>query len=248
MHTCGLAREGTENDLVATLDCSSAVVWTLSTRTAGGALLTTITVEGDRADRFRQAAVQIAREVPSDPETQPAPDDASIIAPPLTLADDADRDPAIARGPERASLVLGTRTTAATSTGSLFGPHLGGAAHLGHGARATASFTVDLGSSERIWRGGLGLAAGAPFDHAAVFGVAFEGGFGAIHRAATSVRAVSRTDASPYCQGMLVLQVPGRTVRPFVAIGAIVASIPNDATNLSGLLEVGIALPLVGSP
>lgn len=248
VHTCGLARGGTENDLVATLDCSTDVVWTLSTRTAGGALLTSITLDGDRADRFRQAAVQIARDAPTDPETEPVPDDASIITAPLTIADEADRDTSIAHGPERVSLLLATRMTPAISSGSLFGPHLGGAVHLGHGARATASVTADLGSSERVWRGGLGLAAGAPFDHAAIFGVAFEGGFGAIHRAATSEWATARTDASPYCQGMLVLQVPGRTVRPFLAGGVIVASLPHDATHLSSLLEVGVALPLLGSP
>lgn len=244
MRACSQAQEASEEDLVAVLDCSLPNGWTLETKTGKGALLSHTTLSGDRADRFRSVAIQIAHDAAQDEDEEPTPiDTEAALAPLVTISGEADKVPVIPETPpEKLALGLGIRGSTGNVAGH-FGVRVFSGLHLARGVRATATFAGDANDRERLWRGGLGIAAGAPFDRSSIFGVAFEGGAGAFQYYGQPLldRVTTKTDPTIYGQVMLSLQVPNNRVRPCLGFGALLASSPNDATRVSFVTELGFA-------
>lgn len=243
--TCARAEDASDVDLIVALDCSSAAGWTLDTQTTSGATLSHVVLSGDRDDRFRSIAIQVAHDAAQEEEEDEPAIASTAPASFVTITDESDRLEASREPPEKISLGLGARASAAEG-GGLGGFRLSAAFHLGRGVRATTAFLGDVSGKDRAWRGGVGIAAGAPFDHTSIFGVAFEGGLGARQYYGQPVldRISAKTDLTVYGQGLLVLQVPRAGLRPYFGLGSLVATTATDPTSVAFLSEIGLVLPV----
>jgi hypothetical protein len=244
--TCHVVASPKEAELRVVLDCSGLEdSWTLITRTIEGKVLATLDLSGPRADRLREAAVEVARDAA--PERALATETLRFT---LTNAN-PDTIPAPQKS-ERLTLVLGGRASTASGAKSpaMGGAHLLAGIGIAKSVRATLGVGADGGGSNenavRAFRYGVGIAYGAPFDGSSFFGFAFEGGL-----AATSTYGASRNDGYPlptvvtqagYAQGTLTLAWPRAGVRPYAAVSAAALSAGPSHVMAGG--EAGLAFAL----
>lgn len=241
--TCNVAPLPRDAELRAVLDCSgSEESWTLVTRTIDGTVLATLDLSGPRADRLREAAVEVARDV--------APE-RSLAIETLRYAIPNETPTRARRSPERLTLVAGGRASSLTGgeAPSLFGLHVLAGLAVAKSARITLGASGEAGgagaAAMRHFRYGAGFALGAPFEWTSVFGVAVEGGV-----AATSAYGPPSSDggnlatrhvSTGYAQGTLTLQIPRGSVRPFFALSAAALT---DGTQIVASGEAGLAFAL----
>jgi hypothetical protein len=243
--TCRVASSPKEAELRAILDCSGpADSWTLETRTIEGVVIGKIDLGGAPDDRLREAAVEVARDA--------APERALAVETlRTTLANEAPVHSE--KGPEKLTLVLGGRATTTTTrteptTGGI---HVLGGLLLGRFARGTLGFVGEAGGSEnkavREFRGGPGIAVGAPFDRTSAIGIAAEVGMAASSKygAATASDGgtlTTKTGFAAYGQTTVTLQWPQGGLRPYAALSAAFMSI--DASRLVASAEAGLAFAI----
>lgn len=241
--TCHVTTTAAEAELRVVLDCTGPDdSWTLVTRTIDGTVLASIELVGPRADRLREAGVEVARDA--------APERSLAIE---TLRNTIPNEAPVAtthRG-DRFTLLTGARASSVSGIGpaAVFGLHVAGGLALAKSARAVVAVSGEAGgsgaSAVRQFRGGAGLAFGAPFDETSVFGFAAEAGL-----AATSAYGPPPGDGSSlptknttagYAQGTVTLQIPRGWVRPFFALSGGALS---GEGRVIGSSEVGLAFAL----
>jgi hypothetical protein len=241
--TCRVASTRKEAELRAVIDCSNLEdSWTLVTRTIDGIVLASLDLSGPRADRLRQAAVEVARDVA--PERSLAAESLRF-----SFAKDAPVQPQ--RAADKVSLILGGRASASSdaTAPALFGLHLLGGLGIVKHASVTLGLAGDAGgsgrSARRAFRGGAGMVLGAPFDASAPIGLALEGGVSSTSRysAAGSGEGLllTHTDTAGYAQGTLLVQWPRLTVRPFAALSA---SVFTAGASVTASAEAGLAFAI----
>jgi hypothetical protein len=244
--TCRVASSPKDAELRAILDCSGPEEsWTLETRTIDGAVIGKIDLAGAPDDRLREAAVEVARDA--------APERALAVETlRATLTNEAPTH--VEKGPERFTLVLGGRGTATSvrTEPNLAGVHLVGGLALGRLARATLGVAAEAGGggdkAMRAFRGGPGIAVGAPFEPTSVMGVAAEGGLAATSKYGPysssdsgGLLTIVNTFAA-YGQATVTIQWPRAGLRPYAAASAAFTS--NDAARLVASGEAGLAFAI----
>lgn len=244
--TCLLAPSLKGAEFRAILDCSGpSESWTLETRTIDGTPLGKIDLAGAPDDRLREAAVEVARE--------PAPDRGLVVETAhATLAKETPAHREL--GAESLTLVIGGRatTTNTRSQPTMGGAHVQGALPLGRGAFGTLGMAGEAGGAEdkatRAFRGGPGIALGAPFDATAPIGAAAEAGLAAVHKYGPPTGAdgtgvlTTNTAFAAYVQTTWTLQWPRAGLRPYAALS--VALMSEGPTDLFASGEAGLALSI----
>jgi hypothetical protein len=241
--TCHVATTPGDAELRAVLDCSGgAESWTLVTRTVEGTVLATLDLAGPRADRLREAAVEVARDA--------APERALAIE---TLRNTIPNEtPTSSERPSsRVAMLAGGRVSTLTRTdaSAIFGLHVMGGLAIAKSARLTLGGSAEAGGTGtaalRHYRTGAGLAFGAPFDEAAALGTALEAGVGATStygaRPSDGGDLKARTNSTGYVQGTFTVQAPRGSVRPFFAFSAAMLT---DGLHIVGTGEAGLAFAL----
>lgn len=244
--SCGVAATPAEAGLRAVLDCSGADgSWSLVTRTVGGTVLATLDLSGTNGDRLREAAVEVARD--ATPERSLA-----IETLRFSLAAEQPEPPA-----SRPSHTLGLAVGATVASGtdqnlpSMLGLHLLAGLEVARATRVTMGLAAEAGGSglgaARAFRGGAGVAFGAPFDPKAPVGFAVEGGLSAISAYPPAsaysdlVALAPNTTVGVYGQGTFLIQWPSDGLRPFAALSASALSEP---VHIGAGGELGLAFPL----
>jgi hypothetical protein len=240
MGTCQIVADAGAAELRAMLVCPSRdEPWRLELRTVEGRLVSSTELAGDRDDRLREAAMEVARDQ----------------APERTLAAESLRN-TLGEGdkikkpwkPPPMSLAFGGAGSAASKSGLSGGARAVLGVQIANGAHATLGLTGLMGGrgaeAIRHLRSGVGLAFGAPFD-GSIFGFVLEGGVAMLHSYQTetgqrSTKAETITGA--YGQGGLVLALPIREIRPYVAVVAGLYAEPRATPFASA--DAGFAFPL----
>jgi len=245
--TCRIAASPKDAELRAILDCSGpSESWTLETRTVEGTVIDRIDLAGAPADRLREAAVEVARDA--------APERVLAIETlRTTLAHEAPTG--LENRAEKLTLVLGGRatTTSSRTQPDRGGVHLLGGLALGKVARGTLGFAGEAGGSDdkamRAFRGGPGIAVGAPFDASSPFGLAAEIGLAATSKYAPSSASsdgagllTTKTAFAGYGQTTVTVQWPRAGLRPYASLSAALMSDAAPLVTASG--EAGLALAL----
>lgn len=241
MGTCTIVGDAKKAELVATLHCYGyRDPWTLEVRTVEGALVSSTDMTGAREDRFREAAIEVARDQ--------APERTLAAASLRDTLPDGDR---VKKPWKLPSMSLAFGGAAA----------IGGVEQTSGGARAAVGMlvvesthlTLGLtglmgGSDQRVGRHlrtGVGFSFGAPFT-ASWIGAAFEGGVDLSQSylldGGYDFSRRAQTHAGPYGQGGLVLAVPLRQVRPF--LGFAFGGYAEPKTTAYATFDAGLALPL----
>lgn len=240
MGTCHVVDDPREAELRATLICRSGdAPWRLELHTVEGTHVSSTELAGARDDRLREAAMEIARDQ----------------APERALAAESLRD-TLGEGDKvmrpwklpKMSLAIG----AAGSAGGIDGTSGGGRALFGFQLARRANLTVGTtalmggsgSESARHLRSGFGLAIGAPFDDS-IIGVVVEGGLAVLnsYQTKTGVRTMhAETLLGGYGQGGVVLAIPQRFVRPYVAFMGGVYTEPR--ATVFATADAGVAFSL----
>lgn len=240
MGTCHVVADPRSAELRATLICRSGdAPWRLELHTVEGAHVSSMELVGERDDRVREAAMEIARDQ----------------APERSLAAESLRN-TLGEGdkvqkpwkPPSMSLAFG----AAGALGGIERTSGGARALLGVEAARHAHFTLGVtglmggsgSESARHLRTGLGVAFGAPFSDS-IFGVVVEGGVAVLqsYQTETGVRSTTaQTLGGAYGQGGFVLALPLREIRPYVALAA--GAYAEPRATAYGSLDAGLAFPL----
>jgi hypothetical protein len=244
--SCGVAATPVEAGLRAVLDCSGAEgAWSLVTRTSGGTVLSSLDLSGTDDDRLREAAVEVARD---------ATPERSLAIETLRFSLSAEH---AVPPPGRPSQTLGLAIGGTVSTGtdnnlpSMLGVHVLAGLEVMASTRLTLAGAAAAGGSgldaARAFRGGAGVAFGAPFDPKAPVGFAVETGLSATsaYSAAAGhsdlVAVAPTTSVGLYGQGTFLVQWPTDGLRPFAALSASALSEP---VHIAAGAEVGLAFPL----
>lgn len=249
--SCSVAATPAEAGLRAVLDCSGGGgggepgAWSLVTRTSGGTVLSSLDLSGTDDDRLREAAVEVARD--ATPERSLA-----IETLRFSLSAEQTQPP-----PSRPSQTVGLAIGGTVSTGtdnnlpSMLGVHVLGGLEVMPSTRLTLAGAAAAGGSNleaaRAFRGGAGVAFGAPFDPRAPVGFAVETGLSATsaYPAAAGhadlVSVAPTTSVGVYGQGTFLVQWPTDGLRPFAALSASALSEP---VHIAAGAEVGFAFPL----
>lgn len=240
--TCHVVGDPRAAELRATLRCFGRdEPWTLELRTVEGTLVSTTDLAGAPSDRMREAAIEIARDQ--------APERTLAAASLQNTLGDGDRvSPKKWRMPT-VSLAVGAAGGLGTPEGFSGGGRGLLAIAVASGAHLTLGMTGLMGGSAgnqaRHFRGGVGVAFGAPFD-GSVFGIMLEGGLDVGQSYLlpnVGYRSNSaQTRLGPYGQGAIVLAVPLRGVRPYLALAGGAYSAPT--TTPYATADIGLAFPL----
>jgi hypothetical protein len=240
MGTCQIVSEASNAELRATIVCPSREEpGRLELRTVEGRLVSSTELAGARDDRLREAAMEVARDQ----------------APERTLAAESLRN-TLGEGdkiqkpwkPPPMSLAFGGAGSAGGKEGLSGGARALFGVQIANGANATLGLTGLMGGSgaeaARHLRSGVGLAFGAPFD-GSIFGVVLEGGVAMLHSYQTETGQRSQrpnTVAGAYGQGGVVLALPIREIRPYIALAAGLYAEPRATPFASA--DAGLAFPL----
>lgn len=238
--TCHVATTAAEAELRAVLDCSGpGDAWTLVTRTIDGTVLASIELVGPRADRLREAGVEVARD---------AAPERSLAIETLRNTIPSDAAAAPAHRAEQLTLLTGARASSLTGFGpaAMFGVHVAGGLAIARSARAVVAVSGEAGgsgpSAVRQLRGGAGVACGAPFDETSIFGFAAEAGLAATSYygppPSDGANLSTKSTTAGYAQGTVTLQIPRGWVRPFFALSGGALS---GEGRIMGSGELGLA-------